>query len=253
MPHPLSKVRANATVNVTPSALDRAPQFALPIMHVVARWAHIDGDLATIFSHMLKVDIAVGAAVYQAFHGTEARRVALFAAAQKALPEWQVIALQATWNATKHSREIRHKFAHHAWGYCEELPDALLLMPTSVVVDRNISLRQRVEELPDGRGVIAPADIDKEKVQVWRAPDFAKAQMDASQASFLIALLHMAIGALPLEVGRRQLLNEPDFRRAVEPLLRGKPSELRAQLAPPGSDPPAPGISTLWDETLGRR
>ncbi|HEX8388329.1 MAG TPA: hypothetical protein VF636_04870 [Sphingomonas sp.] len=220
-------------------------------MHVIARWAHIDGDFATMFSHILKSDIEVGTAVYQAFNGTEARRLALFAAAEKGLPEWQAVALRAVWNAIKPSRDQRHQFAHHVWGFSEELPDALLLMHSSVIVERNISLRQRVQELPDGRGVIAPKDIDRSQVYVYRESDFKAAEQAAVEATFLVALLTMSIGHMTLEVGRRQLLNHPAFQRAVAPLIRERSPELQAQLAPPGNGPPAPGIWPEWDKQQG--
>jgi hypothetical protein len=226
MPHPLSRVKPNAEIEVGVNALAQRPQFVPQIMRVIAYWAHIDGDMATIFSNFLRTDIEVGTAVYQAFNGAEARRVAMFAAAEKALPEWQQIALRAVWNATKASRDQRDKFAHHVWATSEELPDALLLMHSSVVVARNVSHRQRSEHLPNGRGVIAPKDLDRSKVFVYRQKDFDRAAEEAGAASFLVMLLYTAIGQNWHEVGRRQLWNEPRFQRAVQPLILEKSPEL---------------------------
>jgi hypothetical protein len=221
-------------------------------MAVIALWAHIDGDLATLFSKFLKTDIATGTAVYQAFNGTEARRIALFAVAEVALPEWQLLALRAVWNATKASREQRHKFAHHVWGTSKQIPDALLLMHSSVVVAKNISHRQRTQHLPDGRGVIAPKDLDREKVFVYRQADFERAEKEARSASWLVTLLHPAIGERWHEVGRRQLWSEPRFQQAVQPLIRESSPEVQAQMSPPTHGPPPKGISEEWDRQLGR-
>src|SRR4051794_40777264 len=99
MPQPLSWVKPNADISVGPQSLHVFPQFLPQIMGVIAQWAHIDGDFANIFSQLLRADIEVGTAVYQAFNGVEARRIALFAAAKVALPEWQQIALDAVWRA----------------------------------------------------------------------------------------------------------------------------------------------------------
>jgi hypothetical protein len=252
MPQPLSRVVPNADLNIGAGALSRVPQFSSLIMTVIANLAHLDGDWGTIFSRLLKSDIAVGTAVYQAFNGLEARRIALFAAADKALPEWQMIALRAVWSQTTAARAQRDRFAHHVWATSEQVPDALLLMDPSVVVERNISFRQQSVELPDGRGVIAPQNFDHSRVFVYRQGDFERAAKEAQQAAWIVTLLHGAIGNGWIEVARRQLWNEPRFQQAVRPLIREKGPEVQAQFSPPGEDPPAKGISETWDRHLGR-
>lgn len=221
-------------------------------MRVIAQLAHLDGDWGTIFSQLLRTDIAVGTAVYQAFNGLEARRIALFAAAEKALPEWQMIALRAAWNQTSAARSQRDKFAHHIWGTAKEIPDALLLLNPNVVVERNVSFRQRAEHLPDGRGVIAPQDFDRSKIYVYRKVDFDRAAREADAAAWIVTLLYGAVGQQWNEVSRRQLWNEPRFQQAVQPLIPEKSPEVQAQMSPPGNDPPVKGISEAWDRTLGR-
>ena len=243
MPQPLSRVRPNAQIHVSASAIQQQRQFQEDILKVIVFWAHIDGNIASLFSALLKSDIEVGTAVYQAFNGLESRRVALFAAASKALPEWQVIAIEAVWKATKASRQQRDKFCHHVWGYSLDLPKSLLLMDPSVVVDTNVSYRQRVADIGYGRGVIMPNDYDRSKLFVYRAPDFDRAHKEAAQASWLFNLLYYAVGARGNERGRLQLLNEPDFRQAVEPLIRKSSPEVQAQLRPQ-EGPPPPGT---WD------
>jgi hypothetical protein len=160
--------------------------------------ADIDANFANIFSSMMTTDIEIGTAVYQAFNGVEARRLALFKAAEKALPEWQLIILRAVWNITKAARDQRDKFAHHAWGYSRDIPDALLLMNPGVVVE-------------------------------------------ADTPSWIVKLSIFSLGTAANEVGRRQLLNEPRFQQAIEPLIQEKSSEVQAQLRPPGDGPPPKG------------
>lgn len=253
MPQPLSKVVTDASISITPLVLSNCdPRFPAMIMQVIASWAHIDGDLATIFSHVLKADIAVGTAVYQSLQGAEVRKRAFKAAAENALPRWQQLAFETVWRATSKSRMQRHRFAHHVWGAALELPDALLLMDPKVVVNRNVSLRQRVQDLPNGRGVIAPKDYDRDRVFVYDHDDLQRARQDAHDARLLYILLAMTIGEMAIEVGRRQLLNAPLFQSAVGAVLKGESDEVKAQLAPPGNDPPAPGIWETWDKALGR-
>jgi hypothetical protein len=244
MPQPLSRVKPDAEIAVGPQALTIFPQFNAQIVRVIAQWAHIDGDLANIFANLMRSDVEIGTAIYQAFHSLQTRQVALFKAAEF-LPEWQRMILRAIWRGTEPSRNQRDRFAHHVWGHSRDIPDALLLMDSRVVVDRNVSWRQRTAIPNDpGRFLVAPKDFDRDKVFVYRKPDFDRAVKDADAASWLVGLAHFAIGRGANEQGRRQLLNEPLFQQWVEPLTREKSPEVQAQLRPPGNDPPAPG---LWD------
>ena len=239
MPQPLSRVKPEADINIGPQSLHVFPQFLPRIMGVIAQWAHTDGDFANVFAMTLKADIEVGVAVYQAFNGLEARRTALFAAAKKALPEWQQIALDAVWRATKGSRDQRDRFAHHVWGYSVDLPDALLLMNSSVVVDRNISYRTRLE-IKDGRHLVSPKDFDRSQVFVYREKDFDRAYMDALEANRLVTYLYWLVSNLPMLRDNKPLLNEPLFRRTVEPLMREKSAEIQALLRAGGEAPADP-------------
>lgn len=243
MPHPLSRVKATAEVNVSVEALSLIPEFNDTVLRVIATWSHIDGDWASIYSTLLKADIEVGTSVYQAFNGLEVRKKMLFKAAEKAVPEWQKIAIEAVWKATAGSRNERDRFCHHVWGYSRDLPNALLLMDSSVVVDSNVSRRQKAKGGPGG-SIIAPKPLDKSKILVYRKADFDKALEEVRSASWLVTLLYFAVGAHANEVGRRQLLKETAFQRAVEPLIRGKAPEVQAQLEPPSDAPPPKGT---WD------
>ena len=239
MPQPLSRVKPNIQIHVSAAATQMVPQFNQAIIKVIAHWSHIDGNWASIFSSLLKSDIAVGTAVYQAFNGLELRKLALMAAAEKSLPEWQQIAIKTVWKAISQSRDQRNRFCHHVWGYSPELRDALLLMDPSVVVDVNVSYRQRVANRRDGGGVILPEAYDRSKIFVYRQPDFDRAVKDASKAGWLVTLLYYAVGVRANEKGRSQLVREPLFQQAVESFLRGKSPELASQLRPTeGSDPP---------------
>jgi len=251
MPQPLSRVKPEADISIGPQSLHVFPQFLPRIMGVIAQWAHTDGDFANVFAMTLKTDIEVGVGVYQAFNGLEARRMALFAAAKKALPEWQQIALDAVWRATKASRDQRDRFAHHVWGYSVDLPNALLLRNPNVVIDRNISYRTGVE-IKDGRHLISPKDFDREKVFVYREKDFERAFMDALEANRLVTYLYWLVSNLPMLRDSKPLLNEPLFQRAVEPLIREKSPAVQAQLRPIGDAPRGPKWKVV-DTRKGRK
>ena len=186
MPQPLSRVHPSPNVEVYPSAIANS-RFASSAMRVIACWSHIEGDLGSLLARMLKSDIATGVAMYQALTSSDAKRAALAAAAAQALPEWQQILLQAVQKATRSSRDQRNDFAHGAWGIAAEIPDSVLLMPSKIVVERNVSMRQ--SHNVDGASVIIPTGLDHSQVMVYKERDFDEASNRALHAQKLHALL----------------------------------------------------------------
>lgn len=248
MPQILSRVTTKGNIEVGAHLLAHRTQFTTHITEVIAHLSHIDGDWGTIFSTLLKSDIVVGTAAFQAFSGLNARQTALYAVADKALRTWERIALQAVWNQTKAARNTRNDFVHHVWGTNSELPQALLLMDSSVVVDFNISRRQRVEVKSDGSGIIRPQALDRSKIFVYREGDFKRAVDEARKAAYVARLLYPVLKPhrqTEREKARRELLSEPRFQRAVQPLIRGSSPEVQAQLRQPTlGEPPPEGT---WD------
>lgn len=191
MPQPLSRVHSNPSVTVSSGAIANSPDCARLVMRVIADWAHIDGDISTILTTLLGADVAVGAAMYQALTGGDARRAALLGAAQKALPPWKYILLQAVLKATKPSRDERNDFAHHVWGNVKEIPDALLLMHPHVVLEMNVSHREVRYE--GNQGVITPKGLDTSKIMVYYHADFATAVVRSSNATMMFVHLYWAL------------------------------------------------------------
>lgn len=206
-------------------------------MRVIACWAHIEGDLGSLLARMLKADIATGVAMYQALTSSDAKRAALAAAAAQALPEWQQLLLLAVQKATKASRDQRNDFAHAAWGNAKEVPDAVLLLPTKIVVERNVSMRQR--HVVDGTNVIRPIGLDHSQVMVYKERDFQDASDRALKAQAQHGLLYMVIGET-IEQARRQLLHEPEVQQALQPLIRESSPAIQEILRPPADGEPPP-------------
>lgn len=232
MPQPLSQVRANTEIAVDALYIYNYPEFAAQVMRVVAHWAHIDGNLATILSRMLRADIAVGAAMYTALSSAEARKAALLAAAGEALPEYQNLILRAVLKATAASRTQRNEFVHHVWGVAADLPEALLLLHPNVVLAVNVSHRQRTQILPDGRGVISPQPFDYRRIAVYREADFQRAVEEASQSEELFKGLYRLIAhGGPDEIN--WLLQVPRIKQALAPLAKSSSPEARDKLGLP--------------------
>jgi hypothetical protein len=255
MPQPLSRVKRDAEIEIGPGGLLAHPNFAVMVTQVISAWSYIDGTFAALVAQLLKADIAAGAAMYQALNGSEAKRAVLLAAVDANHPEWQQLLLRAVLKAIKPSRDQRNDFAHNIWASSKQLPDAVLLIAPEAHIARHVKLRQVDDIFMSGREVPEKdkkPDYDRSKIQVYREADFKKAVSGASHASLFVNLLWRSIGEHRIEQVRRELVNEPLIQQALQQLIRGKSPLVQLQLSPPGDDPPAPGISEIWDRALGR-
>lgn len=127
-PQPLSRVRHESGFTFDPGALRKRPTLAPFVLDVIAIWSNTDSMLAQITSTFLNADFEVVTAMLQALASSEGRLAAMRAAAKHVLSDEDYQLLEAVLKVTKPSRERRNQFAHHLWGYAEELPEALLLM-----------------------------------------------------------------------------------------------------------------------------
>jgi hypothetical protein len=229
MPQPLSRVSPDGKLHFSAGVL-RKSRFAADVAYVIATWAHIDGDIASILSRMLNTDIAVGTAMYMALIGSGGQKAALAAAAREALPEWQCLLLQAINKVTASARDQRNEFAHHVWGVCSTLPDALLLTEAKIVVAYNVAMRQVVERLDEGRGIIAPKPIDCSKVMVYRENDIAAAVEGAQRATHLYQLFYAMLVSISGPGPAAQLLGDIHVHAQLCKLAANSGQEVRAQL-----------------------
>ncbi len=228
MPERLFDVAPDGQLFFGPGVLRRSP-FAADVAYIIALWAHIDGDLASILSRMLKADIAVGTAMYLSLVNSGGQRSALNAAAKEALPEWQQLLLQTIGSVAETSRTERNQFAHRVWGHSSELPDAILLTHPKTIVNHNVSHRQRSEILPDGRGVIRPKPIDDKDILVYRQGDIDAAVAGAEHAQELYRLFYAVVCGSG-EGPKAQLLADPIVRKRLDEIGKNASEEAKAIL-----------------------
>ncbi|MFC3784710.1 hypothetical protein GGR90_003078 [Sphingopyxis italica] len=228
MPERLFDVAPDGKLFFGPGVLRRSP-FAADVAYIIALWAHIDGDLASILSRMLKADIAVGTAMYLSLVNSGGQRSALNAAAKEALPEWQQLLLQTIGSVAETSRTERNQFAHRVWGHSSELPDAILLTHPKTIVNHNVSHRQRSEILPDGRGVIRPEPIDDKDILVYRQGDIDAAVAGAEHAQELYRLFYAVVCGSG-EGPKAQLLADPIVRKRLDQIGKNASEEAKATL-----------------------
>jgi hypothetical protein len=240
-PQPLSKIKSDASVILGPEALSGYPHLASFVMQVIAIWAHIEGNLASMLTNCLRSDIATGAAMYQALISADAKRAALNAVAQSYLSESDFRIFQAVMKVVKPSRDRRNDFAHHIWAFSPEVPDALLLMHPSVVLNHNVSWRQFIEDyktpiaVEEGkvryvRPMPAKTSLDPTKIQVFRDADFQRDLVAAEAADDYVMLLweltRRGDGYAP---ARLALLAEPQIAAILQKPTPSPPPESPSQ------------------------
>jgi hypothetical protein len=133
MPQPLSKVKSIKFSIWGTIAMSERPLLALAITQVIAAWAETELRLAGLLAIFLKSEMPTGMSMYLNLTSAESRRAVLNGAAQKALTAEKYELYSKTMRAIKPVRDRRNEFAHGIWGFCHELPDALLWVNQNIV------------------------------------------------------------------------------------------------------------------------
>lgn len=127
-PQPLSKVRRSAVPLFGYHALGRRPQLAIRVVETVAAWAQVEVALGLTAATLLGANASTVMAMHASLNGFQPRADSLLAAARTRLPERDGDLFEATLGVIRKAATRRHEFAHWLWGYCDELPEALLLV-----------------------------------------------------------------------------------------------------------------------------
>jgi len=137
-----------------------------------------------------------------------ARLDVLEAAAEQALSDADLALLRRVLRAVKPSYQQRDQFAHRAWAFSDDLPDALLSVPPEDVTLITVERRQHLERnkvpvaVDDGQvhyaiPVVPPGRLDPARISVYRQADLERALTDAGEANYLVqSLYHVAAGGV---------------------------------------------------------
>jgi hypothetical protein len=158
MPTPISTVNDRAAIHLSANTMVMWPELAKYPMLVITEWSYIDHYLGTLLADMMHAGIPEALAIYQSIWSPDGRRKALTNVAETALAADGFSLFRAVMHGLTPSRDDRHRFAHHLWGYSPDLPDALLLAPS-----RLGSFKIHYREEPTKTGIITETD----RQQVW--------------------------------------------------------------------------------------
>ena len=220
-PQPLAMVRPNGQIILGQGELSQHPKYAALVMAVIEQWANAENIISQMVARFLSADFNVVMAMLQALTST-GRRAALIGAAQEALSTDDFNLFRAVMKATKPSRDRRNDFAHHIWGVCPQIPDAMLLADPKVVDDLTIQLQTRIQRLT--RSTPSPPqdlpEIDRMHIYVYRDRDLIEEVEAAHRAYGYIHSLNLALGSQgPVrDAMQTELLRQPPIQQALEHL-----------------------------------
>ncbi len=169
-PKQLSNWPDDIEVEVGIDAVSRmSPKIAALGMQVISAWSYVQMEQVLAVTHMLKADYAVMASVFESLTG--ARRIALRAAAQKALSSEDFKLYEQVGNSLDTAARHRDRFAHWLWMYSPDIPDSLLLQDPSHFSNAEISYSQFRADL----NKVGPFIVDMDADEIQSAMDRIKA------------------------------------------------------------------------------
>lgn len=204
MPQPLSGFAPNSGYTLASGDVSISPEMASAVVAVINFWAQIEHSYTTLLATIAKADPVTIVAAHLAVQSIEARRAALFAAAESALSVEDYSLIQAVVESCKTSRDDRNTFAHHLWGNLSDRDDCVILVNPKYAARYFSSV---LESVTDRRRRQIP-DLDRSKVMVWRLSDFQEAKQRAGLCHDRTMQLPFAIESHPAAVRRRPALLE---------------------------------------------
>ncbi|MBR0975578.1 hypothetical protein [Bradyrhizobium japonicum] len=225
MPQPLSRVRPKANVLSTPNAIVERPKLAPLALQVVARWAEIEMLSAALLGFLLHTEADPIMAMLQTVRSASAQMDMIAAAGAKKLTDPELETFEAVISMAKKAAHKRHPVAHHIWAYCEELPDAVLLIEPAASLQTFVEISKslhRTSTLDAGNPLF---EADKRRIMVYREKDFLDILSEMKTVSNCIGhTINLLHGHHPVPHQIYGLLyNEPSFVDAVLAIRKHRP------------------------------
>jgi hypothetical protein len=224
-PQPLSRVRSKAKVLASPDAMILRPKLAPLVAEIIARWADIEANVASILAFVLHAEAKPTMAMLQAIRSSSAQMDMLEAAGAAKLQDPELELFEAVLKLARGAAQKRNYIAHHVWAYCAELPEALLLIEPSAYLEIFVAISQALKTPPLMIDNDPRFEPDKTRTLVYRESDFleiiAEMKVVARCTTFIINYLHEMHPAR--DQIYRLLFAEPLFVTALLAIRKNRP------------------------------
>ena len=227
-PQPLSTIfrGQERAVHIHADAILMRPQHAALVMRVISLWSHADNILAGLVTSFLDSDFETVTTMLQALTSGDGKRAAINAAAIATLNQEDLKLYQAVMKVIKPSRDRRNDFAHHLWGFVEEIDDALLLVDPKYVAMNYAQTKAAIQKfktrgltgdsLYEAISAIQPLDLSK--IFFFRKRDLEQDVQDARTAHKILFELSFALSDHIVSAQMRSRLSSlPQIQQALEP------------------------------------
>lgn len=155
--------------------------------------------------------------MYMALTSTAAQRDVVNAAAKSVLKGDDLDLFSCVLQLASRAISARNNIAHGIWGVSPDIPDALLLIPPSIVLESHGKTEA---------GLTYPLDMSA--IQVYKKLDFEEVITRISLARNNLELFWMALAtnepAQWRDQSRQRLCNEPDVQRELSRIAKGRKS-----------------------------
>ena len=221
-PQPLSSVRRNAKVLASPDAITLRPNLAPLIAQIIARWADIEANVASILAFVLHAEAGPTVAMIQAVRSATAQMDMIEAAGAAKLQDPELEVFEAVLRLARRAASKRNNVAHHIWAYSPDLPEALLLIEPPAYLELFVAVSAAIRD-PN----VPPPDNqpDRTRTFVYREQEFleiiSEMKVVARCTTYAINYLH---GQHPARHRLyAQLFAEPLFETAVLAIRKARP------------------------------
>ncbi|MHC2837927.1 hypothetical protein [Bradyrhizobium diazoefficiens] len=105
------------------------------VAEIIVRWADIEANVGSILAFLLAAEAGPTIAMLQTVRSASAQMDMIVSAGKIKLIDPELEMFEAVVRLARSAARKRNNVAHHIWAFCDELPDALLLVEPVAYLD----------------------------------------------------------------------------------------------------------------------
>ena len=171
--------RTPGEITFSHNALLDKPELAALAMATVNIWSQIEAQTASLFAYSIGSQQLFALKILHTLESASARNAQIRLAIEERLGKEAINLFARIIKSGAASSVARNHFAHHLWGKCEGVPDALLLLDPRYLTEHMAGvlddLFRNLDAINDPNIARAPVrNWDWDKIYVYRRGDFER-------------------------------------------------------------------------------